>query len=353
MTDQSVNEMIDMPREKLLLELYSHVRKYLLLYTILVLILGVIAGYILKSSIASNKVLLKNLILTFAILTLYPSMIQLRTDGLAKGFKHHKAILSTVAYIFILAPSLAILFAGILENHSLQLGYVASNVVPASSASVGYVLIAEGNIELATALVIISLIGAIPLAPLYLSLYGHLASVSVPIDKVLISIIYALVVPFIAGQLTRYPLLKKKGRDYVNKEIKPYLSLATMLSMLVLIFLLIMGKAGIIVKKPMLAGEIIGAQTVIILVVLSVSLLVSKLIKINYEDHQGIAFISVTKNESVAAIITTLALGGAATLPPAIIPAIQPVLCIIYLHLDKAVKRFLTIEEAITPFTSK
>ncbi len=332
--------------------LYSHVRRYLLLYTILVLILGIIVGYILRSYITTNKILLKNLILTFAILTLYPSMIQLRTDGLAKGFKHHKAISSTITYIFILAPFLAILLAGILGNRGLRLGYIASNVVPASSASVGYVLIAEGNIELATALVIISLIGAIPIAPFYLGLYGHLASVSVPINKVLISIVYALVVPFLAGQLTRYPLLKKKGKDYVNKELKPYLSLATMLFMLALIFLLVMGKAGIIVKKPMLAGEVIGAQTIIILIIFGVSLLVSKLIKISYEDHQGIAFISVTKNESVAAIITTLALGGAATLPPAIIPAIQPVLCIIYLHLDKAVKRFLIIKEVTAPLAS-
>ncbi len=338
---------------KLLVHLYAHVRRYFLLYTILSLILGVIVGYLIKGSISANKILLKNLILTFAILTLYPSMIQLRTDGLAKGFKHHKAILSTVAYIFILAPFLAMLLSGILENHNLQLGYLASNVVPASSASVGYVLIAEGNIELATALVIISLIGAIPIAPLYLSLYGHLASVSVPIDKVLISIVYALVVPFLAGQLTRYPLLKKKGREYVNKELKPYLSLATMVFMLVLIFLLIMGKAGIIVKKPTLAGEIIGAQTVIILIIFGISLLVSKAIHLNYEDHQAVAFISVTKNESVAAIITTLALGGAATLPPAIVPAIQPVLCIVYLHLDNVVRRFLSKEELTAPLVSK
>ena len=329
-------------RKDFLLRLSMHVRKYLLLYTIIVLILGVLVGYPMHSFIAKNKFLLKNLILTFAILTLYPSMVQLRTGGLAKSFKNHKPILVTISYIFILAPFLAFLTASLFGNQQISIGYVASNVVPASSASVGYVLIAEGSIELATALVIISLVGAIPLAPFYLSLYGQLTSVPVPIDKVLMSIIYALVVPFIAGQLTRYPLIKKKGRGFVDRELKPYFSLATMIFMLILIFLLIMGKAGIIVKKPAIAGEIIGAQSMIILIILGVSAFLSKIMKISYEDHQAVAFISVTKNESVAAIITTLALGGAATLPPAIIPAIQPVLCIIYLHMDRMIRSFLS-----------
>ncbi len=324
-----------------------HVRKYLLLYTIIVLILGVLVGYPLHNIIVKNKGLLKNLILTFAILTLYPSMIQLRTEGLVESFKNYKPIAATIAYIFILAPLLAFLAAPIFGNQKISLGYVASNVVPASSASVGYVLIAGGNIELATALVIISLVGAIPLAPFYLSLYGKLSAVPVPIDKVLISIIYALVVPLIIGQLTRYPLLKKKGKTFVDREMKPYLSLATMISMLILIFLLIMGKAGIIVVKPAIAGEIIGVQSMIIIIIFGLSILVSKLIRIGYEDHEAVAFISVTKNESVAAIITTLALGGAAALPPAIIPAIQPVLCIIYLHMDRSVKRFLGLETKV------
>lgn len=325
-----------------LLKLSMHVRKYLLLYTVIVLILGILIGYPIRNFVTKNKTFLKNLILTFAILTLYPSMIQLRTGRLARSFKNHKPIITTVGYIFILAPLLSFIAAFLFNNPQISLGYIASNVVPASSASVGYVLIAGGNIELATVLVIISLVGAIPIAPFYLSLYGQLTSVSVPIDKVLMSITYALIVPFIAGQLTRYPLIRKEGKEFVDKELKPYLSLATMVSMLILIFLLITGKAGIIVTKPMVAGEILGAQSIIILTILGTSVFLSKITKISYEDHQAVAFISVTKNESVAAVITTLALGGAATLPPAMIPAIQPVLCIMYLHIDRVVKNTLS-----------
>jgi ACR3 family arsenite efflux pump ArsB len=76
--------------------------------------------------------------------------------------------------------------------------------------------------------------------------------------------------------------------------------------------------------------------------VLLLSLLVSWLTHSSYEDHQALAFTSVTKNQSVAAAIATLALGPTAALAPAIIPIIQPILAIAYIHIEKSVRSLLT-----------
>ena len=223
----------------------------------------------------------------------------------------------------------------------LSIGFVTSNIVPASSASIGYVLIAEGSIEIATALAIISLVGAVLLIPSYISLYGTIVSIAIPVNKILMSILYTLIIPMILGQATRYPLAKVKGTKFVNIDLKPYLSLATILTMLILITLLIMREAIYIFKTPLIVIKIIALQTIIILMIFGLSTYIDKLINLNYESHMAVAFLSATKNQSVAAVIAVIAFGALASLPPAIIPAIQAPLCIAYLHLDERIKRYI------------
>lgn len=140
----------------------EHMRKYLIAYTFLTLILGLLIGIRFHTFFKSNPILVKNLIVTFAILTIYPSMVQLRTEELAKSAKMIKEIAISMFFVFLLAPLLAMAFAKLFGDIDLELGFVTSNVVPASSASIGFVLIAEGNIELATILAVLSLFGVTP-----------------------------------------------------------------------------------------------------------------------------------------------------------------------------------------------
>jgi arsenite transporter len=146
--------------------------------------------------------------------------------------------------------------------------------------------------------------------------------------------LYILVLPFIAGQITRFPPLKKEGPSFVNKSLRPYLSLATMLSMFGLIFVLVDKVAATIVSTPMILRYVIGFQSAIMVGTIVLSIVVSKAMHLSYEDHQAVAFTSVSKNQSVAATIATLALSPMAALAPAVIPMIQPVISIIYINLE-------------------
>ena len=81
-----------------------------------------------------------------------------------------------------------------------------------------------------------------------------------------------------------------------------------MLSMLALIFVLVDKEAGVIVSRPDLVGLLIGYQSAIIIGILALSVFVSRRMHLSYENHQAVAFISVTKNRSVAAAIAVFAL---------------------------------------------
>ena len=71
--------------------------------------------------------------------------------------------------------------------------------VPASSASIAYVLMVDGNIEFATLLAIISIIGALLAIPAYMGIYARSVSVSVPLGLLGESVGLALLTPFILG----------------------------------------------------------------------------------------------------------------------------------------------------------
>lgn len=319
----------------------ENLRKYLIVYTLLSVILAILVGHYTVSFTTRNKGVFSNLVIIFAILTIYPSMIQLKTEGFAKELKSWRPILVSLLYVFALSPLIAFILGPTL-NGSIGTGFVVSNIVPASSASLGYVLIAGGSIELATALAVVSLVVSVPAIPLILGLYSSQVSMSIPVEPIVMSVVYILILPLIAGQISRYLLVRWKGNAVVDKSSRKYFSLTTMISMLALIFVLVDKEAPIIISMPQIVGYLIGYQSAIILGILALSVIVSKIMHLSYEDHQAVAFISVTKNQSVAAAIAVLALTPEAALPAAVIPMIQPVLAIVYIHLEKFVKKLFS-----------
>jgi ACR3 family arsenite transporter len=366
------------------LRLAEHLRKYLLVYVVVVILLALPIGYYGGPFFRANKVLMKNVILSLAIITLFPSMIQLRADKFASELREKvRDTIVGLIFIFGVAPGLAMFLARFISDQQISIGFVAANSVPASSASIAYVLLAEANIEFATLLAVLSIIGALVAVPAYVGLYASSVSVSLPIDVLGESVALALLTPFILGQLVRYYAVKVRAKSVlrnpeielpckaievadpkgkllgvedvmqrledaleciegrISKKLKPYLSLTTMLSMLFLIGVLIANKAYLLIAKPQVALLTIGSQLIIYAVLITAIILTSKVIRQNYEDHMGLAFIAMTKNESVAAAVSVMAIGSAAAIPAALIPAVQPVVAISYLAVAPFLRRFL------------
>ncbi|MCE4601111.1 MAG: bile acid:sodium symporter [Desulfurococcales archaeon] len=274
------------------LRLSEHLRKYLLAYIIIVIIAALPIGYHAGPYIKTHKQLIKDIIITLAVLTLLPSMIQLRAERFGAELAGKKLeTLVALAIIFGVGPIAAMILAGLLPSKPISIGFVAANSVPASSASIAYVLLAEGNIEFATLLAIISIFGALAAVPACIGLYAKTLSVSIPLGLLGESVGIALLTPFILGQLARYYLVKhrakailrdssedmpcKRSKGYTSleealshiedalecierrlgKRIKPYLSIWTIIAMLTLIATLISAKAQLLVSKPALAGK--------------------------------------------------------------------------------------------------
>ena len=351
----------------------GHLKKYLIVYVMLIIMIALPIGYYNAGYFKAHKETVKNVILSLAIGTLLPSMIQLRSEKMGKELRLKlKEVIVAIAIIFVITPLLAMLFASHIGSKVvIGIGYIAANSVPASSASVAYVMLAGGNIELATVLVILSILIALFAAPTYVALYAQSVHINLPIIVLAESVVVALLLPLILGQIIRYCFIKRRaeklaraskeslectGRDVsdaedigageclenkIMKKIKPYLSIWTITFMLALIAVLIANKAGLLISNPSLAFYIITAQLVIYTTVILSVIIASKVLNIAYKEHMAVAFISLTKNESVAATMAVLAIGPTAALPAALIPAIQPLVATLYISIAHTVKRIL------------
>ena len=348
-----VTEMVSAAR------IAAHLRKYLIAYVVLVVLIALSIGYYNAYFFEVHKGIIKNVILSLAIGTILPSMIQLRSEKMGKELRSKpKEVIITAVIIFIITPLLAMLFANHIGHRIVGIGYIAANSVPASSASVAYVMLAGGNIELATVLVILSVLIALFAAPTYVALFAQSVHVRLPITVLAQSVIIALLFPLILGQIIRYCFIIRKAKkptqtfsgdlgvrerleDKIMKRIKPYLSIWTITFMLTLIGVLIANKARLLISKPSLALYIISAQLVIYATVILSVIVASKVLNIEYRDHMAMVFISLTKNESVAAAMAVLAIGPTAAIPAALIPAIQPLVAILYISVAYIIKRIL------------
>lgn len=337
----------------------AHLKKYLIAYVILAILIALPIGYYNAGFFKAHKEIVKNAILVLAIGTLLPSMIQLRSEKMGGELRSKlKEAAVAITIIFVVTPLIAMVFAAHIGDKVIGIGYIAANSVPASSASVAYVMLAEGNIELATALVILSILIALFAAPAYIALYAQSVHVALPITALVKSVVIALLLPLVLGQAIRYCFIKRRAgeqarasessggsvpsaEDRIMRRIKPYLSIWTVTFMLALIGVLIANKARLLISNPGLALYIISAQLVIYATVILSLIAASRALGIGYREHMAMTFISLTKNESVAATMAVLAIGPTAALPAALIPAIQPLVATLYISIAHTVRRVL------------
>jgi len=321
----------------------EHVKKYFIYYTVIVVLLAVFTGSKVSLITSMSNQSYSLLVEILAIATILPSMITLKLEEITKAAKMWREILLSLAYVYIITPLFTWFLSSMFNNKMIALGFFIANIVPASSASMSYVLLASGNIELATVLVILVLLASFVTIPGYLALHSSITSFKIPITEIVYSLVIVLITPLVIGQLIKYYLSKVKGYSYINRELSPYLSLSTQLSMLVLVYVLIARKALFILSNPWIGTEILIFQSILILVSISVLIFIDKLLGINYSEHQAITFTVITKNASIAAAIASSSLGGSlALVPAALVPAIQPVLAIAYLHMENYVKKIFT-----------
>jgi ACR3 family arsenite efflux pump ArsB len=331
--------------------LQEHLNKWLLLYVVLAMGLGLLIGHPNAAWISKNSSTVSNLTTLAVFFIIYPMMINLKLEALLKAGKNVKGLLLAVGYNFVWAPLIGWVLAKVfLTDPLLALGFLLVMVVPCSSMSIGYTGLAEGNLELATVVVALSFVLAVVAVPLWMTIFAANYSVPIPISDMLMSILTVLIAPMILGFLTRWVLTRWLGEKKFQR-LQPLFPALSLLAMYGIVFMIFFAKATMIVDKWQTVLLLLVPNGLFIAITLVVVTWVNRRLGLSYRDNMAVVFASTGKNNGTAIAIATMAFSPLVAIPAATMPIFQILFLVVYLKMADWLRGYFS-ERRAAPATA-
>jgi arsenite transporter len=313
--------------------LQEHLNKWLLLYVVLAMGLGLFIGHPNAKWIQTHQSTVSNLTTLAVFFIIYPMMINLKLEALLKVGKNIKGLLLAVGYNFVWAPLIGWVLAKVfLTDPLLALGFLLVMVVPCSSMSIGYTGLTEGNLELATVVVALSFVLAVVAVPVWMTIFAANYQVPIPIQDMLMSILTVLIAPMVLGYLTRLALTRGLGETRF-RQLQPLFPSLSLLAMYGIVFMIFFAKATMIVDKWQTVLLLLVPNALFIAITLVVVTWINRQLGLSYRDNMAVVFASTGKNNGTAIAIATMAFSPLVAIPAATMPIFQILFLVLYLKM--------------------
>ena len=322
------------------------VKENLIYVVVASLVAGLAFGQVAGTGMRS---LLKAAVLPVLFLMIYPMMINIDLKEVINLRRHAKPVGLSLIVNFAVAPLVAVglartFFAG---NPAYAVGLYFIALIPTSGMTAAWTGLADGDLEAALVAMAVNLLAAVAILPAYLSV---LVPASVAFDPTALyrQLAQVVVLPMVAGNLTRRVLLRQYGSDGFTRLKPMFGGLSSVGVMLIVLIAMTMRSQSI------LADPVASASTIVPLVVFYAVILVvgAGLGQTLLDTERGVSLVYATsmRNLSIALAIVVAAgsVPAEAILPIALAYILQPPLGAAYMHYRRdVVGEGLTLREAV------